>query len=990
MANFLEVLNAVTAGLGGLAAVLNQGAKERQQQALEEAKLLAATKDYTFTPATGMSTEQPGGILGAILGTPRTTSGGYGVVNILGKPWTLQKAAGMSPEIMARLLGASSQPERTATAPAPVLSYDAQALPASQLLPSQGAPAAPSQVRMTPSTPTPLRQDIAARVSAYDRLPPGLKQQVDANVQKYAAQYQVDLPTAYAVIARESNFDPSALGPPIPGRTDRAQGIMQVMPGTGREMLGKGYNPWDIPQNIEAGLKYLGQQLGQNVPIPKAVGDLYAQLRSEEEPEVVIPMARAVTAYNAGPASTQTQTGELSPGVRGYVQDVMALRQHFATRLREAPAPAQASGAQSAAIGQMVAGPATPGQALPSGVSGGATSAGTTMPVSPPAYVDAQFNTRLTPEEETRFQQWKAQYAPRDSGADYDLRGAFTAGIAPDGQTGHWPDTFKKPNHPTFSNQSIYARYGQPGHWEGETFVPSQSEVTQPATTPAPQQTAQPPAAAPTAPAVAATQASVTTNAYGDRLVRGPHGMVLESLHKDTLQYNAMLMAQFGRNREDQLKIVDLGNKRAEMAAQRTKDYLQQKTEAIKASPAAYHEYLRRAQGPEDLQARLVEVPGKAKVTQLALASINAAAARGDMDAVGDIATQAKTDGADEKAIDQYLKHVGYETRLKARETGTIERLQQEMHAQYGSGGTEGMKDALYVVAQEKKKTIPQVVAQHMPEVVAKKMELLERAEKIKLANTPLDATSTQQVNNILYSHKALTVVASSYSQDEIKQFVGLVSGTASKYGSIITDLKRQIFGAGDQVPSDALRAQYMQTVDKAINEAGQTLQKTDPPAAERYFQFAADAKRIEELAFFRGGQQLTGNEIAIVFGMLPTLQDAASGNFIAKLASSQAHTKAQIAQMQKTLGMGRGNAGQVLRDLAQDITTTGEALAKERKQGRMPSGATWSPQSNTPRGTQSPSVIQGGTAGGPSSPAPPVPNVNTFLNTFGTQTPAR
>jgi RNA polymerase sigma factor (sigma-70 family) len=84
------------------------------------------------------------------------------------------------------------------------------------------------------------------------------------------------------------------------------------------------------------------------------------------------------------------------------------------------------------------------------------------------------FETRLSPAEETKFQQWKSKFAPDDSGADYDLRGAFKAGATPDPKTGHWPDTFKKPNHPTFSNESIYAK-SQPdlaGRWEGEKFVP--------------------------------------------------------------------------------------------------------------------------------------------------------------------------------------------------------------------------------------------------------------------------------------------------------------------------------------------------------------------------------------------------------------------------------------------------------------------------------------------------------------------------------------
>jgi hypothetical protein len=89
------------------------------------------------------------------------------------------------------------------------------------------------------------------------------------------------------------------------------------------------------------------------------------------------------------------------------------------------------------------------------------------------------FDTRLAPAEESAFTAWKQQYAPKDSGADYDLRGAFKAGLTPDPTSGHWPDTYKKPNHPTFSDQSIYAkgREAQAGRWEGEKFIPPQQSA---------------------------------------------------------------------------------------------------------------------------------------------------------------------------------------------------------------------------------------------------------------------------------------------------------------------------------------------------------------------------------------------------------------------------------------------------------------------------------------------------------------------------------
>jgi len=59
--------------------------------------------------------------------------------------------------------------------------------------------------------------------------------------------------------------------------------------------------------------------------------------------------------------------------------------------------------------------------------------------------------------------------APTDSGEDYDFPGAYKAGVQPDPMTGHWPDTYKKPNHPTFSEESIYSSLTgtKPGRWTG-------------------------------------------------------------------------------------------------------------------------------------------------------------------------------------------------------------------------------------------------------------------------------------------------------------------------------------------------------------------------------------------------------------------------------------------------------------------------------------------------------------------------------------------
>jgi len=83
-----------------------------------------------------------------------------------------------------------------------------------------------------------------------------------------------------------------------------------------------------------------------------------------------------------------------------------------------------------------------------------------------------QFNTPLSPEQEQRFQDWLRLSGREGDLEDYDLRGAWLAD-ARAASNGHLPDTWKKPNHPTFSTESMYARGRHPGRWfqEGDRWV---------------------------------------------------------------------------------------------------------------------------------------------------------------------------------------------------------------------------------------------------------------------------------------------------------------------------------------------------------------------------------------------------------------------------------------------------------------------------------------------------------------------------------------
>lgn len=96
-----------------------------------------------------------------------------------------------------------------------------------------------------------------------------------------------------------------------------------------------------------------------------------------------------------------------------------------------------------------------------------------------------QFNTPLTPQEESNFLSW-ARSVKQDYGKDilkeldvYDWRGfwknASHKEIRDVTGESHAPDRYKKPSHPTFSKESIYSKPPYVGgDWLSETeFSPS-------------------------------------------------------------------------------------------------------------------------------------------------------------------------------------------------------------------------------------------------------------------------------------------------------------------------------------------------------------------------------------------------------------------------------------------------------------------------------------------------------------------------------------
>lgn len=104
-----------------------------------------------------------------------------------------------------------------------------------------------------------------------------------------------------------------------------------------------------------------------------------------------------------------------------------------------------------------------------------------------------KYETKLSSEDENKFQLWldknhkegKIQkgdynhYKEKGFGYNYDFRAAFknkaSGGIDPVDKQWHWNDYGKKPNHPTFSNESVHyleaAKPGVGGRWEGDKYI---------------------------------------------------------------------------------------------------------------------------------------------------------------------------------------------------------------------------------------------------------------------------------------------------------------------------------------------------------------------------------------------------------------------------------------------------------------------------------------------------------------------------------------
>ena len=117
---------------------------------------------------------------------------------------------------------------------------------------------------------TNLKQDINSDVKTGNI-------SIDEAVDKASKKYNVDKKLILSVINQESSFNPNAVS------SSGAQGLMQLMPATARELGVR--NSFDVQQNVEGGTKYL-----------KGLLDMYGNSKE-----------MALAAYNAGAGSVKNR-----------------------------------------------------------------------------------------------------------------------------------------------------------------------------------------------------------------------------------------------------------------------------------------------------------------------------------------------------------------------------------------------------------------------------------------------------------------------------------------------------------------------------------------------------------------------------------------------------------------------------------------------------------------------------------------------------------
>jgi soluble lytic murein transglycosylase-like protein len=136
------------------------------------------------------------------------------------------------------------------------------------------------------------------------RTAPGMARRAstwEEHIQAAADKYGLAPPLLKAVMAAESNFDPTAVS------EKGATGLMQLMPATARDMSVA--DLYDPRQNIEGGARYL-----------RLLQDQFGN-----------DLEKVIAAYNAGPEAVRRAGGAIPPfrETQAYVKKVLALYESY-------------------------------------------------------------------------------------------------------------------------------------------------------------------------------------------------------------------------------------------------------------------------------------------------------------------------------------------------------------------------------------------------------------------------------------------------------------------------------------------------------------------------------------------------------------------------------------------------------------------------------------------------------------------------------------
>ena len=162
-------------------------------------------------------------------------------------------------------------------------------------LPSQR----PTVIRLGPSSSRDAQKDATNELKALLLMPEAYKQ----HLRRAAEAYKLPVELLHAVLVVESAARADALS------SEGAMGLMQLMPGTAREMFVS--DVWEPEQNIDGGARYL------------------RVLANQYDGDLLLTLA----AYNAGPEAVRRAGGVPNyPETREYVRKVLALYERLRAR----------------------------------------------------------------------------------------------------------------------------------------------------------------------------------------------------------------------------------------------------------------------------------------------------------------------------------------------------------------------------------------------------------------------------------------------------------------------------------------------------------------------------------------------------------------------------------------------------------------------------------------------------------------------------------